>query len=416
MNTIEMEEKRKMQIDSRMKGLIDEAVKGKKKSVYYGDIMIAFTGTELTQDEFTYIVDMLEKKSIELSYEVEEDNATNTLAFQKLSKKELDQLEDDTLEDSVKIYFRQMNKYPLLTVEQEIETCKTIEAGREAKQANEALRISFEKAKKAKHKTSDLAQQIKENDILIRKGEEAEQLLMNSNLRLVVSVARFYAHTKSLTFLDLVQEGNLGLIPAVRNFDYRKGYKFSTYAYWWIKQAITRGIADKDRTIRMPVHMVERINKIKKIITTAENDGKTITSKEIAQALDLTEDIVEETLQYLNDPASLDVNIGEDGDTKLGDLIPDPNSVSAEDFAFQNNTHEKVVEVLSKIPERERTVIIKRFGLDGYGCRTLEQTAEEISKETKTERVTRERIRQIEAKALRRLRHPKFTNVLRGML
>ncbi len=263
------------------------------------------------------------------------------------------------LDDPVKVYLKEIGKVPLLTAEEEIE----------------------------------LAMRIAENDI------EAKKRLEEANLRLVVSIAKRYSG-RGMQFLDLIQEGNLGLIKAVEKFDYTKGFKFSTYATWWIRQAITRAIADQARTIRIPVHMVETINKVKKTNTILlHKNGREPTPEEIAAELSLSVDKVREILRVAQEPVSLETPIGEEEDSHLGDFIPDEDALAPAEAASQSLLKEEITKVLKTLTPREAKVLTLRFGLDDGHPKTLEEVGAEFN-------VTRERIRQIEAKALRKLRHP----------
>ena len=272
-------------------------------------------------------------------------------------------------DDPVRMYFKEIGKVPLLTSEEERELAIRIEAG----------------------------------------DEEAKKKLCESNLRLVVSIARRYLN-RGLSFLDLIQEGNLGLIKAVEKFDYTKGYKFSTYATWWIRQAITRSIADQARTIRIPVHMVETINKLIRISRQLLQEyGREPTSEEIAKEMGITVEKVREIKKISQDPVSLETPIGEEEDSHLGDFIPDEDIPSPVDAAAYSMLQKQLREVLETLSEREKKVLILRFGLDDGRPRTLEEVGKEFS-------VTRERIRQIEAKALRKLRHPSRSKKLKDYL
>lgn len=269
-------------------------------------------------------------------------------------------------DDPVKQYLKEIGGYPLLTLEEEIELAKKIEAGDEA----------------------------------------AKQALAESNLRLVVSIAKRYVG-RGLSFLDLIQEGNLGLIKAVEKFDYTKGYKFSTYATWWIRQAITRSIADQSRTIRIPVHMSEVINKTYRVSRSLLQElGREPTEQELADAMQLPIEKVREILKVSADPISLDTPIGEEDDSHLGDFIKDDTIVGPEDAAAYAMLQDQIVKLLDTLTEREQRVLVLRFGLKDGRSRTLEEVGKEFN-------VTRERIRQIEAKALRKLRHPSRARMLK---
>ena len=282
---------------------------------------------------------------------------------------ELAELEGLPLDDSVRMWLREIGKTPLLTMAQEISLAKRIEAG----------------------------------------NEEAKAVLTEANLRLVVSIAKRYSG-RGMSFPDLIQEGNIGLIRAVEKFDYRKGYKFSTYATWWIRQAITRAIADQGRTIRIPVHMVETINRFIKVQSTLLQDlGREPTLDEVAREMGLPPDRVSEIVRIAPEPLSLETPIGEEEDSHLADFIEDQEAVSPSEAATNMILREKIEESLNKLTPRERDVLKMRFGLDDGYSRTLEEVGRHF-------KVTRERIRQIEAKALKKLRHPSRSKKLRDYL
>ena len=293
----------------------------------------------------------------------------------KLEEVDLDNLEDDvalenmSLDDPVKVYLREIGRVPLLSSKEEI----------------------------------DLAIKIAEGD------EYAKKRLTEANLRLVVSIAKRYVG-RGMQFLDLIQEGNLGLIKAVDKFDYTKGFKFSTYATWWIRQAITRAIADQARTIRIPVHMVETINKVKKTNSQLlHENGRDPTAEEIAAKLDMPVDKVREILRVAQEPVSLETPIGEEEDSHLGDFIPDDDAQAPVDAASMALMREQLSDVLKTLTPREARVLSLRYGLDDGNPKTLEEVGKEFQ-------VTRERIRQIEAKALRKLRHPSRSKKLKDFL
>jgi RNA polymerase primary sigma factor len=281
-----------------------------------------------------------------------------------------------SLEDPVRMYLKEIGRVPLLSMEQEKSLAMAIESGE-----NELL----------KNGTTDSR--------IVYLGDEAKRQLTEANLRLVVSIAKKYVG-RGMLFLDLIQEGNLGLIRAVEKFDYRKGYKFSTYATWWIRQAITRALADQARTIRIPVHMVETINRLIKISRQLLQElGREPTVDEIALSMGLTPEKVREVMKISQEPISLETPIGEEEDSHLGDFIEDQEAVAPAEAASVMLLKEKMQDVLQNLTERERKVLVLRFGLEDGHQRTLEEVGQEFG-------VTRERIRQIEAKALRKLRHP----------
>jgi RNA polymerase primary sigma factor len=302
--------------------------------------------------------------------------------------------------DSVRAYLKQIGKVPLLNAEQEVELAKRIEAGL---YANERLRLAEENGEEL---PPDLVRDLK---WIARDGERAKNHLLEANLRLVVSLAKRYTG-RGMAFLDLIQEGNLGLIRAVEKFDYTKGYKFSTYATWWIRQAITRAMADQARTIRIPVHMVEVINKLGRIQRELLQDlGREPTPEELAKEMDITPEKVLEIQQYAREPISLDQTIGDEGDSQLGDFIEDSEAVVAVDAVSFSLLQDQLQQVLQTLSEREAGVVRLRFGLTDGQPRTLDEIGQVYG-------VTRERIRQIESKTMSKLRHPSRSQVLRDYL
>jgi RNA polymerase primary sigma factor len=302
--------------------------------------------------------------------------------------------------DSVRAYLKQIGKVALLNAEEEVDLAKRIEAGL----------YSAERVRAAEENSEKLAMQLK-RDLrwIVRDGERAKNHLLEANLRLVVSLAKRYTG-RGMAFLDLIQEGNLGLIRAVEKFDYTKGYKFSTYATWWIRQAITRAMADQARTIRIPVHMVEVINKLGRIQRELLQDlGREPTPEELAKEMDITPDKVLEIQQYAREPISLDQTIGDEGDSQLGDFIEDSEAVVAVDAVSFTLLQDQLQSVLQTLSEREAGVVKLRFGLTDGQPRTLDEIGQVYG-------VTRERIRQIESKTMSKLRHPSRSQVLRDYL
>jgi RNA polymerase primary sigma factor len=299
--------------------------------------------------------------------------------------------------DSVRAYLKQIGKVALLNAEQEVELAKRIEAGLYA----------AERIRKTEDSTEKLSPQLR-RDLrwIVRDGQRAKNHLLEANLRLVVSLAKRYTG-QGMAFLDLIQEGNLGLIRAVEKFDYTKGYKFSTYATWWIRQAITRAMADQTRTIRIPVHMVEVINKLGRIQRELLQDlGREPTPEELAKEMDITPEKVLEIQQHAREPISLDHTIGDEGDSQLGDFIEDSEAVVAEDAVSFTLLQEQLQSVLATLSEREAGIIRLRFGLTDGKPRTLDHIGQVYG-------ITRERIRQIESKTMSKLRHPSRSQVLR---
>jgi RNA polymerase primary sigma factor len=294
---------------------------------------------------------------------------------------------ESSLDDPVRMYLREIGRVPLLSAEEEVRLARRMQRGR-----NELTKPATMRDYRA-----------------IEDGEEAQRRLTEANLRLVVSVAKKYIG-RGMSLLDLIQEGNIGLIRAVEKFDYTKGFKFSTYATWWIRQAITRAIADQARTIRIPVHMVETINRLIRISRRLLQDlGREPTSEEIAEQMEISPEKVREIIKVSQEPVSLETPIGEEDDSHLGDFIEDHTALAPADAASHQLLKEQVEDVLDSLTERERKVLQLRFGLDDGRSRTLEEVGKEFH-------VTRERIRQIEAKALRKLRHPSRSRKLKDYL
>ena len=374
-----MDELQQEQFTKALLGLVDLA-KTKKNVLQYGEINDAFKGLELTEDKMDLVLEYLEKQKIDIvNAEVGVDNAedlildNDDIILDDEDEVEIiddvDVLEGVSTEDPVRMYLKEIGNVPLLTTEQEVELAKRVEAG----------------------------------------DEEAKKQMTEANLRLVVSIAKKYVG-RGMPFLDLIQEGNMGLMKAVDKFDYTKGYKFSTYATWWIRQAITRGIADTGRTIRVPVHMVETINKTLRMTRTLLQElGREPTPEEVAERLNVSVSRVREVLKISRDPVSLDTPIGEEDDSHLGDFIEDDSALSPADSAAFSMLRAELATALESLTDRERQVVKLRFGLEDGRARTLEEVGKEFN-------VTRERIRQIEAKALRKLRHPSRSKRLKDFL
>ncbi len=352
---------------------------GKKKNVLeYQEVINYFGDMNLEEEQYDMVMQLLEQNGVDIIRVAEDDD-------DEVPEEELELIEEtedvDTenidlsvpdgtnIEDPVRMYLKEIGKVPLLTADEEIELAKRMEAG----------------------------------------DEEAKKRLAEANLRLVVSIAKRYVG-RGMLFLDLIQEGNLGLIKAVEKFDYNKGFKFSTYATWWIRQAITRAIADQARTIRIPVHMVETINKLVRVSRQLLQElGREPTPEEIAKEMKIPVERVREIIKISQEPVSLETPIGEEEDSHLGDFIQDDNVPVPADAAAFTLLKEQLVEVLSTLTPREQKVLRLRFGLDDGRARTLEEVGKEFN-------VTRERIRQIEAKALRKLRHPSRSRKLKDYL
>ena len=306
------------------------------------------------------------------------------------------------IDDPVRMYLKEIGKVNLLTPDEEIQLAQDMGAGDAAKEQLEELEQAGEPSPLSEEELNELHR-------LVKRGEAAKQRLAEANLRLVVSIAKRYVG-RGMLFLDLIQEGNLGLIKAVEKFDYTKGYKFSTYATWWIRQAITRAIADQARTIRIPVHMVETINKVIRVSRQLLQElGHDPSPEEISAEMNMPVDKVREILKIAQEPVSLETPIGEEEDSHLGDFIPDEDASEPSEAASFTLLKEQLVSVLGTLTEREEKVLKLRFGIEDGRTRTLEEVGKEF-------KVTRERIRQIEAKALRKLRHPSRSKKLKDFL
>ena len=385
------------------------AIARKKKNVIEDtEIIACFASSrdiELTTELMEKIFEFLEKNKVDVltisegEEEPDEDALLEVENDEDLAVEKIDLSvpEGTNIEDPVRMYLKEIGKVPLLSAEEEITLAQKMEGG-------DAARAQLDDA------GDDLDEETKrELEELINQGDYAKKKLAEANLRLVVSIAKRYVG-RGMLFLDLIQEGNLGLIKAVEKFDYRKGYKFSTYATWWIRQAITRAIADQARTIRIPVHMVETINKLIRVSRQLLQElGREPSPEEIAEEMDIPVERVREILKISQEPVSLETPIGEEEDSHLGDFIQDENVPVPADAAAFTLLKEQLVEVLSTLTEREQKVLRIRFGLDDGRARTLEEVGKEFN-------VTRERIRQIEAKALRKLRHPSRSRKLRDYL
>lgn len=397
--------------DTRFQEKLNEllAIAKKKKNVIEDNEIIAcFAGCkelELTTERMVEIFDFLEENKVDvltISETDEEPDADALLEVESdeelaVEKIDLSVPEGTNIEDPVRMYLKEIGKVPLLSAEEEIELAQKMEAG------------EFAKSQLTEYSDSLDDDEKKELEDLVNQGDYAKKKLAEANLRLVVSIAKRYVG-RGMLFLDLIQEGNLGLIKAVEKFDYRKGYKFSTYATWWIRQAITRAIADQARTIRIPVHMVETINKLIRVSRQLLQElGREPSPEEIAEQMEVPVERVREILKISQEPVSLETPIGEEEDSHLGDFIQDENVPVPADAAAFTLLKEQLVEVLSTLTEREQKVLRLRFGLDDGRARTLEEVGKEF-------KVTRERIRQIEAKALRKLRHPSRSRKLRDYL
>ena len=359
------EKKEHNSADAKIEALIEM---GKSKGVLtYKEVMDTLDELELDSEQIERIYDRFEALNIDVVEEMEiPDDITSDISE---LESDLGSTEGVAIDDPVRMYLKEIGKVPLLSAAEEIEIAKRMADG----------------------------------------DQDAKKQLAEANLRLVVSVAKRYVG-RGMLFLDLIQEGNLGLIKAVEKFDYRKGYKFSTYATWWIRQAITRGIADQARTIRIPVHMVETINKLIRVnLQLLQEYGREPRPDEIAREMGISEEKVREIIKVAQEPVSLETPIGEEEDSHLGDFIPDDDAPAPAEVAAFTLLKEQLMEVLDTLTPREEKVLRLRFGLDDGKARTLEEVGREFN-------VTRERIRQIEAKALRKLRHPSRSKKLKDFL
>ena len=368
---------------------------------------------QLEAEQFDKILDFLEANNIDVLRITDDDSDDEILLNVddedeiEVEKIDLSVPDGVSIEDPVRMYLKEIGKVPLLSAEEEIELAKNMEAGAVAKEKIAILKSREENA--TEEELAEIKEEIKNLQKDLDAGDEAKKRLAEANLRLVVSIAKRYVG-RGMLFLDLIQEGNLGLIKAVEKFDYRKGYKFSTYATWWIRQAITRAIADQARTIRIPVHMVETINKLIRVSRQLLQElGREPSPEEIAAEMNMPVERVREILKISQEPVSLETPIGEEEDSHLGDFIQDDNVPVPADAAAFTLLKEQLEEVLGTLTEREQKVLTLRFGLEDGRARTLEEVGKEFN-------VTRERIRQIEAKALRKLRHPSRSRKLKDYL
>ena len=407
-----MDENTQARFDEKLTGLL--AVARKKKNVLeYQEVVDYFADIALGEEQFDKILETLEQNNVDILRITEGDDVDDEEIIlteeDEVDVENIDLSVPDgiSIEDPVRMYLKEIGKVPLLTAEEEIDLARKMEAGAVAKEKIALLEKRLGSADEKEK--AELEEEIASLKGDLESGDEAKKRLAEANLRLVVSIAKRYVG-RGMLFLDLIQEGNLGLNKAVEKFDYRKGYKFSTYATWWIRQAITRAIADQARTIRIPVHMVETINKLIRVSRQLLQElGREPTPEEIAEEMNLPVERVREILKISQEPVSLETPIGEEEDSHLGDFIQDDNVPVPADAAAFTLLKEQLVEVLGTLTEREQKVLRLRFGLDDGRARTLEEVGKEFN-------VTRERIRQIEAKALRKLRHPSRSRKLKDYL
>nr|WP_022753628.1 RNA polymerase sigma factor RpoD [Butyrivibrio fibrisolvens] len=412
----EMDEDAQERFKVKLKELLALAKK-KKNVLEYDEISDQLSELNLNEDQLDSVLEVLEKSGIDvlrMSEDVDDipvdDEDIDLDDEEEVDMENIDLSVPDgvSIEDPVRMYLKEIGKVPLLNADQEIVLAKDMENGMLAErvlkaQDRSSLDLKDDEKELIEGKTDE---ELKE---LIELGNDAKNKLAEANLRLVVSIAKRYVG-RGMLFLDLIQEGNLGLIKAVEKFDFRKGFKFSTYATWWIRQAITRAIADQARTIRIPVHMVETINKLIRISRQLLQElGREPLPEEIAKEMNMPVERVREILKISQEPVSLETPIGEEEDSHLGDFIQDDNVPVPADAAAFTLLKEQLVEVLGTLTEREQKVLRLRFGLDDGRARTLEEVGKEFN-------VTRERIRQIEAKALRKLRHPSRSRKLKDYL
>lgn len=407
-----MDEAAKEKFQQKLKDLLALAKK-KKNMLEYQEISDFFADMQLEAEQFDKILDFLEANNIDVLRITDDDSDDEILLDVddedeiEVEKIDLSVPDGVSIEDPVRMYLKEIGKVPLLSAEEEIELAKNMEAGAVAKEKIAILKSREENA--TEEELAEIKEEIKNLQKDLDAGDEAKKRLAEANLRLVVSIAKRYVG-RGMLFLDLIQEGNLGLIKAVEKFDYRKGYKFSTYATWWIRQAITRAIADQARTMRIPVHMVETINKLIRVSRQLLQElGREPSPEEIAAEMNMPVERVREILKISQEPVSLETPIGEEEDSHLGDFIQDDNVPVPADAAAFTLLKEQLEEVLGTLTEREQKVLTLRFGLEDGRARTLEEVGKEFN-------VTRERIRQIEAKALRKLRHPSRSRKLKDYL
>lgn len=389
-----------------------ELGKKKKNMLEYQEIADFFKDLNLDPEKFEMIIDYLEQNGIDVLKISNDDDVDDDIILDDEDEVEVEKIdlsvpEGVSVEDPVRMYLKEIGKVPLLSADEEIELAQNMEDGAVAIEKINVLKGRLDGA--SEEEKAEIKEEIKTLQRDVDKGADAKKRLAEANLRLVVSIAKRYVG-RGMLFLDLIQEGNLGLIKAVEKFDYKKGYKFSTYATWWIRQAITRAIADQARTIRIPVHMVETINKLIRVSRQLLQElGREPSPEEIAKEMSMPVDRVREILKISQEPVSLETPIGEEEDSHLGDFIKDDNVPVPADAAAFTLLKEQLEEVLGTLTEREQKVLTLRFGLEDGRARTLEEVGKEFN-------VTRERIRQIEAKALRKLRHPSRSRKLKDYL
>ncbi|MGO5069594.1 RNA polymerase sigma factor RpoD [Roseburia faecis] len=405
-------EETKAKFREKLKSLL-ELGKKKRNILEYQEISDFFRDMNLDEEKMEKVLDFLEANKVDVLRISDGDDEDDDIILDDEDEVEVEKIdlsvpEGVSVEDPVRMYLKEIGKVPLLSADEEIELAQKMEAGSVAVEKIPLLKERLAETGDEQEK-EEIQAEIKALQLDVDRGSDAKKRLAEANLRLVVSIAKRYVG-RGMLFLDLIQEGNLGLIKAVEKFDYRKGYKFSTYATWWIRQAITRAIADQARTIRIPVHMVETINKLIRVSRQLLQElGREPTPEEIAEEMKMPVERVREILKISQEPVSLETPIGEEEDSHLGDFIKDDNVPVPVDAAAFTLLKEQLEEVLGTLTEREQKVLTLRFGLEDGRARTLEEVGKEFN-------VTRERIRQIEAKALRKLRHPSRSRKLKDYL
>ena len=405
-------EETKAKFREKLKSLL-ELGKKKRNILEYQEISDFFRDMNLDEEKMEKVLDFLEANKVDVLRISDGDDEDDDIILDDEDEVEVEKIdlsvpEGVSVEDPVRMYLKEIGKVPLLSADEEIELAQKMEAGSVAVEKIPLLKERLAETGDEQEK-EEIQAEIKALQLDVDRGSDAKKRLAEANLRLVVSIAKRYVG-RGMLFLDLIQEGNLGLIKAVEKFDYRKGYKFSTYATWWIRQAITRAIADQARTIRIPVHMVETITKVKKVSSQLLHEtGHDPSAEEIAEKLEMPAERVREIMRIAQDPVSLETPIGEEEDSHLGDFIPDDDAPAPADAASLMLLKEQLNEVLSTLTDREAKVLRLRFGLEDGRSRTLEEVGKEFD-------VTRERIRQIEAKALRKLRHPSRSKKVKDFL
>lgn len=405
-------EETKAKFREKLKSLL-ELGKKKRNILEYQEISDFFRDMNLDEEKMEKVLDFLEANKVDVLRISDGDDEDDDIILDDEDEVEVEKIdlsvpEGVSVEDPVRMYLKEIGKVPLLSADEEIELAQKMEAGSVAVEKIPLLKERLAETGDEQEK-EEIQAEIKALQLDVDRGSDAKKRLAEANLRLVVSIAKRYVG-RGMLFLDLIQEGNLGLIKAVEKFDYRKGYKFSTYATWWIRQAITRAIADQARNIRIPVHMVETINKLIRVSRQLLQElGREPTPEEIAEEMKMPVERVREILKISQEPVSLETPIGEEEDSHLGDFIKDDNVPVPADAATFTLLKEQLEEVLGTLTEREQKVLTLRFGLEDGRARTLEEVGKEFN-------VTRERIRQIEAKALRKLRHPSRSRKLKDYL